>query len=134
MQWTSGENAGFTNGTPWIKINENYIEINAENQVNDSNSIFNFYKKIIGLRKKYEIITEGKYELLLPDSEELYVYIRLYKNSKLLVICNFMSETQEFSLPEHFDSAEIVISNYNKTAYNNTLAPYEAVVLGVNLQ
>ncbi|MDR0958380.1 MAG: alpha-glucosidase [Clostridiales bacterium] len=134
MQWTSGENAGFTNGTPWIKINENYTEINAENQVNDSNSIFNFYKKIIGLRKKYEIITELKYELLLPNSEELYIYKRLYKNSELLVICNFTSETQEFSLPEYFDSTEIVISNYNRAAYSNTLAPYEAVVLGVNLQ
>ena len=89
MQWDDTENAGFTTGTPWIDVNPNYTEINAKEQVEREDSVFNYYKKLISLRKEYEIIVYGDYNLLLPEDEELFVYERNLNGNKLLVVCNF---------------------------------------------
>ena len=132
FQWNDEENAGFTTGTPWIMVNPNYKEINAREQMVRADSVFNYYKKLIRLRRENEIIVYGSYDLLLPDDPELYVYTRTLGDEKLLVICNFYGNTREFELPEGWDPdrMERMIGNYEKrdTARTLELRPYEAVV------
>lgn len=89
MQWNASKNAGFSDGTPWLQVNPNYKTINAETQIKDENSVFSCYKKLIQLRKQYELIVYGKYFLLLPEDTSLFVYTRNHEEKKLLVICNF---------------------------------------------
>ena len=89
FQWDDSENAGFTTGTPWIMVNPNYKEINAKAELADPNSVFYYYQKLIQLRKEKEIIVYGTYDLLLPESKELYAYTRTLGEEKLLVVCNF---------------------------------------------
>lgn len=131
MQWDSSVNAGFTEGTPWIEVNPNYTGINARAALADKDSIFYYYKKLIGLRKEYQIITEGSYELLLPDSEELYVYTRTYGDEKLLTVCNFTGDIQKFEVPGGFEKSRCLIGNYSRDVYKGQieLKPYEAFVL-----
>ena len=132
FQWNDEENAGFTTGTPWIMVNPNYKEINAREQMVRADSVFNYYKKLIRMRKENEIIVYGSYDLLLPDDPELYVYTRTLGDEKLLVICNFYGNTREFELPEGWnpDRMELMIGNYEKrdTARTLEIRPYEAVV------
>ena len=131
MQWNSGKNTGFTEGTPWIMVNPNYKEINAEEQVDRADSVFNYYKKLIELRHKEEVIVYGHYELLMPESEELYVYTRELENEKILVICNFTEKEVKYTLPEEFENGKILISNYDKMSADAEmeLKPYEAMVI-----
>ncbi|MDA0079565.1 alpha,alpha-phosphotrehalase [Brachyspira hyodysenteriae] len=89
MQWNAKENAGFSNAKPWIEVIDNYKDINAENNINDENSIFNHYKKLIKLRKDYKVISEGKTIPILKDDKNVFAFIREYNNEKLLVINNF---------------------------------------------
>ncbi|AIY79391.1 alpha-glucosidase [Clostridium botulinum] len=131
MQWNSSVNAGFTTGTPWIKVNPNYNEINAESQIDDKDSIFNYYKELIKIRKDNEIIVYGNYDLILEDSEEIYAYVRTLNEEQLLVICNFSSNTSEFKLPNNIKSKykKLLIANYDEckeeTLENISLRPYE---------
>ena len=131
MQWDDTEHAGFTEGTPWIPVNPNYIEINAKAETKDSDSVFHYYKKLIALRKQYSIIVYGKYELLLPEDEKLYVYTRTLDEEKLLVVCNFSDQEAAFVVPEEFAEAECMISNMRETYDTEkiTLRPYESFVL-----
>ncbi|MFD6438372.1 alpha-glucosidase [Peribacillus sp. NPDC060186] len=116
VQWNDSRNAGFTTGTPWIGVNSNYPEINAEKAYNDPNSIFHFYKKLIQLRKKHEIIVYGRYELLWPDDEQIFAYTRTLDEEKLLVLCNFKDYEASYSIPEELDamSATLLIGNYEQ--------------------
>ena len=133
MQWDDSENAGFTEGTPWIMVNPNYKEINAKEQLARPDSVFHFYQKLIRLRKEREIIPYGEYELLLPEDPDLYVYTRALGEQKLLVICNFRKEEKAFTLPEGFDprKGEILIGNYPDRELQNTmtLKAYEALAI-----
>lgn len=133
MQWDDSENAGFTEGTPWIMVNPNYKEINAKEQLARPDSVFHFYQKLIRLRKEREIIPYGEYELLLPEDPDLYVYTRALGEHKLLVICNFRKEEKAFTLPEGFDPGmgEILIGNYPDRELQNTmtLEAYEALAI-----
>ncbi|MCH1626142.1 glycoside hydrolase family 13 protein [Ferdinandcohnia quinoae] len=134
MQWDDSENAGFTAGTPWLKVNPNYNEINADRQVNDVNSIFHYYKRLIQLRKENEIVVYGTYDLLLPDHPTIYAYTRTLGAEKLLVILNFSKEASNFELPSecHYQSKELFISNYEvdeaESINRIELKPYEARV------
>lgn len=133
VQWDDSENAGFTTGTPWIKVNPNYKSINAEAQVNDPESIFNYYKKLIQLRKSNDVIVYGDYELLYKDHETLFTYTRTLGEETLLVICSFDSNEVEFKLPENIkcNSSELLISNYEVSRNDLSkvmLKPYEARV------
>jgi Glycosidases len=96
MQWNDSENAGFTSGKPWIKVNPNYKEINAKLQLNDENSIFNYYKKLIKIRKENPIVAYGKYDLILEDNKDIFAYARTLENEKLLIICNFTARKTVF--------------------------------------
>lgn len=133
MQWDDTEYAGFTEGTPWIAVNPNYVRINAQSEVKNPESIFQYYRKLIALRKQYRIIVYGSYQLILPDSEELFVYTRTLQEEKLLVICNFTDKEQKFQLPEEFTGHKLncLISNYDRNEDDAVfgLRPYEAVVL-----
>jgi len=111
MQWNTSPNAGFSKGTPWIMVNPNYTEINAEEQTRRKDSVFAYYQKIIQLRKELDIITLGNYELLLPDDSDLYVYTRSYKQEELLVVCNFSHKERTFKLPQRFIGAKLLLSN-----------------------
>ncbi|MDE5412730.1 glycoside hydrolase family 13 protein [Alkalihalobacterium chitinilyticum] len=134
VQWNSSENAGFTTGTPWIKVNPNYREINAEKVVADSNSIYHYYRKLIQLRKQHEIIVYGDYDILHEDHPQVFAYTRTLGNEKLVVVCNFYGEDTTFELPEDLSSKHntLLISNYNveesEAISQIALRPYEARV------
>ena len=133
MQWDDSENGGFTTGTPWIAVNPNYKEINAKEQMAREDSVFHYYQKLIALRKQYDIIVHGDYELLLPDSEEIYSYIRTYKEQTLLVICNFTDKKVTYELIKQLKdrNGEMLICNYDRNKIQNVmeLAPYECMVV-----
>ena len=133
VQWDDSPQAGFTTGTPWIAVNPNYKEINAKAETADPDSVFHYYKKLIALRKEHPIMVYGKYELFLPDSEELFVYTRTLEQEKLLVVCSFCDHETNFTIPDEFVGASCLISN-TKNAYDKdeiTLHPYEAFVLHI---
>ncbi len=133
FQWDDSENAGFSTGTPWIMVNPNYKEINAKAEVEDPNSVFHYYKKLLALRKKYPVIVYGTYDLLLPESDDLYVYTRTLEQEKLLVVCSFADHEVTYTLPEEFVGASCMIANAENT-YDQaeiTVKPYEAFVLHV---
>ncbi|MEW4285607.1 glycoside hydrolase family 13 protein [Priestia koreensis] len=134
IQWDDSENAGFTTGTPWLAVNENYQYINAKQAVLDENSIYHYYRELIQLRKQHDIIVYGSYELLLPDDEELYVYTRTLGDEKLLVLLNFTGDEKTFMLPSgiSYSKKEVLISNYpvdvDASIEQLGLKPYEARV------
>jgi len=130
MHWNNGPNAGFSTGTPWIMVNPNFKQVNAEEQTNRSDSVFAYYQKLIQLRKHFDIITFGTYELLLPDDPDLYVYTRKYNNEELLVICNFSHKGRSCSPPERFIGAKQLISNEKNPDCKSplVLGPFGAIV------
>ena len=129
MQWDDSKNAGFTTGTPWIDVNPNYTKINAKEQMARENSVFNYYKKLIALRKEYEIIVYGDYNLLLPEDEDLFVYERSLDGKKLLVACNFSENEREFDF-DTVKNGKILTNNYEEfNLINKKLRPFETVVV-----
>ena len=131
VQWDDSLHAGFTTGTPWIAVNPNYTEINAKAETADPDSVFHYYKKLIALRKAYPVVVYGKYETMMEDSEELYVYTRAFEKESLLVVCSFCDHDTNFTLPAEFAGASCLICNV-ENEYGNpkmTLKPYEAFVL-----
>ncbi len=131
VQWDDSPQAGFTAGTPWIAVNPNYTTINAKAETADFNSVFHYYKKLIALRKENPIMVYGKYEALMEDNEQLFVYTRTMDNEKLLVVCSFCDHETKFTIPAEFVGTSCLISNienvYDKAEM--TLRPYEAFVL-----
>ena len=126
MQWSKEKNAGFTKDEPWIKVNPNYESINAEEQLGDKNSIFNYYKKLIKLRKSYDVFVDGKYELLFKEDRNIFAYTRTSTDTTLLVICNFYGDTIGLEIPvEYRRHKELLISNYTENN-EDKLLPYEA--------
>ncbi|WP_336781743.1 alpha-glucosidase [Paenibacillus illinoisensis] len=127
MQWDSSDNAGFTSGEPWIKVNPNYIDIHAQDNLNNPESIFHYYRKLIQLRKDHEVIVYGDYELVFPDDPEVFAYTRKLNGTKVLVVCNFQGNTIELPLQEHLsETNQLLISNYAGELPLDELRPYEA--------
>ena len=131
MQWDDSEQAGFTDGESWIKVNPNYKEINAAQQLKDPNSIFHYYQKLISLRKEKDIIVYGEFEPLYRDDEQIFAYTRKLDQEKLLTVCNFSDKNAEMEIPEEFKGAECLITNLDRTVFEGkiVLKPYEAFVL-----
>lgn len=133
MQWDRTPNAGFTTGTPWIAVNPNYVVINAKDEVDNPSSVFHYYKKLIRLRKEYEIIVYGRFDMMLPDSTTIFAYTRTLEKEKLLVLCNFSEEEQHIDIPKEFQGSgnQILISNYGREIVGkmNVLRPYEAIAI-----
>lgn len=135
VQWDDSEHAGFTTGTPWISEANNYKEINAKAALQDKNSIFYHYQKLNHLRKEFDIIVHGSYQLILANHDAIFAYIREYKDEKLLVINNFYSKETLFTLPKEYNfseySSRILLSNYQDSSnefQEILLRPYESVV------
>ena len=135
MQWDDSENAGFTTGTPWLAVNKNYDKINAKQCLQDENSIFNHYKKLIDIRKNNDTIIYGDYKLLCEDDENIFAYVRELNGDKILVVCNFYDKDVEFKFDGDFNYSKVLLSNYNdssKMIEKLKLRPYEAVMYRFN--
>lgn len=126
MQWDDSANAGFTTGTPWIKVNDNYDKINAKSQVDDPDSIFSCYKKLVQLRKDYSVFVDGKFTLLLEDDENIFAYSRKNEEKTMIVVCNFFDKEIPMPLAKECEGMEVLISNYKDTSDMSVLRPYEA--------
>ena len=127
MQWTAGENAGFTTGTPWMPVNPNHTRINAEAAMADPDSVFHYYQKLIALRKTIPEFRDGTFTLLCPEDEQVFAYTRDTAYGHLLVVCNFSGQETAFDMPEEFRNAEVLIANYQ--GESEMLRPYEAKIL-----
>ena len=130
MQWSDAPNAGFTSGRPWFVVNGNYKDINVESQLDDPNSILNFYRDALQFRRDNPVVIYGDYLEHLPKSRELYVYERNLAGKKLLVICSYSEKCVRFDAPEGItlDEAKQVFGNYdNNFVISNgfTTRPYE---------
>ena len=127
MQWDDSANAGFTTGTPWISVNKNYTQINAKAALEDKDSVFYYYQKLIRLRHQYEVIVEGVFHGLLEDNDDIYAYERTLGNEKLVVACNFTNKEVPCKLFEE-NKGEELITNY-KNHVEGILQPYETRVI-----
>lgn len=125
MQWNDGENAGFTDGEPWIPVNPNCREINAAAQMADEDSVWKCYQKLIRLRKEYAVFAEGEFRLLLEEDENIFAYTRTDAWSQLLVVCNFYGSTVEVDLEELESAGELLVGNYKDQGQRRVLRPYE---------
>lgn len=130
VQWSAEENAGFTTGTPWFPVNENYIEVNVAAQEADPNSLLHFYRELIAFRKANPVALYGDYHEYLKNDRQFYVYERNYLNRKLLVICFFATDQRRFEAPVgiSLEKGRLVLSNYelNQIVANGfTARPYE---------
>ncbi|MGX7194481.1 glycoside hydrolase family 13 protein [Enterococcus moraviensis] len=133
MQWDNSENAGFTTGTPWLAVNENYDKINVEQALADNDSIFYTYQKLIDLRKNYPLIIWGSFELLEETATDIFAYYRHYQGATWLVVCNFSDQEQVFSLEKTV--TETILSNTEKhysQLVDTILEPYEAFVVAIS--
>lgn len=120
MQWDGTRNAGFTTGTPWIKVDERYPQINVQAQLEDPNSIYHHYRKLIHLRKTVQVLTDGSYQRLDEAHPQVYAYQRSNEEETLIVISNFSEQDTQFRIPDSFysrlknqalDAAELLIGN-----------------------
>ncbi len=132
VHWDDSENAGFTTGTPWIKVNPNYKEVNVKQALANKDSIFYYYKRLIELRKEHEVIVYGRFKEYYKESEQIYCYGRELDGKRLLVVLNFKKEEVDFEIPLELREThkEILISNYSdvKMGDSFTLRPFEAIV------
>ncbi|KIL46604.1 trehalose-6-phosphate hydrolase [Jeotgalibacillus alimentarius] len=138
VQWDDTEHAGFTSGTPWIPVAKNFKEHNAKTALEDRDSVFYHYQKLVQLRKDHDILTDGNYELLLADHPAIFAYTRSTENETLLVVNNYYAKETVFEMPESlaeklegFTRPDVLIQNYsdvNGDAAHYTLRPYESIV------
>lgn len=135
MQWNSTKNAGFTDGKPWKKVNENHTTINVEAQNKDPKSILNHFRKMVILRKENDVLVYGGYQILQQEHSEIYAYTRALNENKLLILLNFSDEKSRIELKEANSINNILINNYDE--FDNlkgdiTLKPYQAVICKIN--
>ncbi|MEP6616583.1 MAG: alpha-glucosidase [Ginsengibacter sp.] len=134
FQWNTNNNAGFTSGTPWIKVNPNYKSINAHAEEKDPNSVLNYFKKVVQLRKQNSTLVYGKYMLLEKDNPNVYAYTRQGNGKKILVLLNFTTKTVQSNPGIPFRKSKLLLSNYGNERLKNkgttvALKPYEALVV-----
>lgn len=140
MQWDETDEAGFTTGVPWMPVNPNYKRINAAAQIGDEDSVYNYYRKLISLRKEYPIIVNGDFELVGENNADVFAYLRHWKDQILWVVCNFTDRMQKIVSPSsnhaEYRKWDVICDNYSPSGYpfekgQIELRPYEAVaVLG----
>ena len=132
MQWDNTANAGFTTGEPWIGVNSNYTSVNAEDQLKDEDSIFHYYKKLVALRKEYDIIAYGDIKPVDAKHPSVFAYERNYNTENLIVICNFYGEELTWKCDRDLDGYTVLSSNYKEQNVNGakvSLRPYETMIL-----
>lgn len=134
MQWANEEQAGFTEGEPWIDVNPNHTEVNVERAIRQRDSVFYHYRELIELRNDHPTFVYGDYELLLDDHEEIYAFLRTLEEERFLVVLNFFEREPAFDLPTRieYEGRELLISNYPadvcQSVEQRDLHPYEASV------
>lgn len=133
MQWTDGDNAGFSTAEPWMKVNPNFKEINVKDSEAREDSLLNFYRKAIYYRKGKDVVISGDFSLVLPKHKDVFAYVREFKGQRLLVIANFKNKRVKFKLPNDFafESSKLALANYKdaQDLQNNLLLrEYEALV------
>jgi len=133
MQWSDDHEAGFTTGTPWMKVNPNYKDINVKKQLEDEHSILSFYKRMIQLKKNNDVFTYGKYELLLEEDPQIYVYTRESENDKVVVLSNLTGEAATFAIDGlELKYDQLLLANYVMDSHDNmngfTIKPFETRV------
>lgn len=134
FQWDATANAGFTTGTPWLKVNPNYKNINVAAEVGDENSCLSYFKKAVQLRKKNKVLVYGKYQLLDKANEKVYAYTRGEGADKMLVILNFSKDKLNWDLPAGLTiDGEPLLNNYKTFVATGSveLEPYQAIVVKV---
>lgn len=135
FQWDKSKHAGFSQSAPWIKVNSNYVEVNVANQQDDPLSELNYFRQMIKLRKQHLTLIYGRYELLLPDHEKIYAYLRELDEERLLVLLNFSDETSSFQSDkvDNLKQADVLINNYKNyhCDINEVVAlqPYQSIIL-----
>ncbi|NOH29126.1 glycoside hydrolase family 13 protein [Vibrio mediterranei] len=135
VQWDTKDHAGFTTGTPWLPVNENYVEINAEQAVNDEDSIYHHYRQLIQLRQGEEygdVVVYGNHTLLDPQDSEVYAYIRSSGEKSLLIIANFTDSTLERTY--QYGVKQVVLNNYDdapSSLHELVLKPYQAMIIDI---
>ena len=127
LQWDNSRFAGFSNTKPWLDVNENYNKINVELQQDNSDSILNYYREIIRIRKNYSTLIYGDFLDLEPSNEKLYIYKRWDKQKTFVIVLNFSDDMAQWDI-QNFDSMRLVISNYKKSVYTKSVDPWEARV------
>ena len=131
VQWSDAPNAGFTTAAePWFYVNQNYTEINVAAQEGDPDSVLNFYRRALALRKGSETLLHGDYREYFPHSRRIYMYARAWKGEHILVVCSFWHSPVRYRLPEGFApaAAELLLGNYAADVRPGALRPYEAQV------
>jgi len=134
MQWSNTKNAGFSNGDPWIEVNSNYPQINVEDALNDNESIYHFYQKLLKLRNESKIAIDGKFDLVSPDDSDVFAYTRILGDKMILIVGSFSDKKIKFDIPQNLldNSYHKVLSNYDNSPeeLSNTiyLRPYEGIV------
>lgn len=133
MQWSKEQNGGFTKGIPWIRVNENYKDINVDEALRDKDSVFYHYKALINLRKENDVIIYGTYNCIDINHKAIYSYVRELNGIKFLVVANFYDKIEKFILPQniHYDKCQLILSNYkdsNNIPNEIVLRPYEALI------
>ena len=126
MHWDDSANAGFTTGTPWMKVNPNYTEINAASQVGNADSVFTYYKTLVSLRKQYPVFVDGKFEMLVPKHPQVFAYTRTTEDTELLVVCNFFGEEIDCPVEKDWDNYQLLLTNDKENTDPSVLKPYEA--------
>ncbi len=131
MQWNNGENAGFTSGTPWIEVIKNYKDINAESQIDDENSVFAYYKKLVKLRKDEDAISYGDFQSMAENHKEIFAYKRQYNGETIIVVNNFYGKEILWDTEIDLSGYKCILSNYNDSKVDRVLKlrPYESIVL-----
>lgn len=128
FQWDASANAGFTTGTPWIKVNTNYTTINVAAEEKDANSCLNYFRKLIQLRKNNPVLVYGTYTLLDKNNPAVYAYTRELDGKKFLILLNFTSKVATVNTGIDISKAKLLINNYSAASANGLLKPYEAAV------
>jgi oligo-1,6-glucosidase len=128
FQWDSSANAGFSTGTPWIKVNPDYTMINAAAQEKEASSCLNYFRKMVKLRKDNPVLVYGKYELLDKGNPNVYAYTRELNRKKLLILLNFTSKLSSINIGIDLSKAKVLIDNYADGSANGQLKPYETVI------
>jgi oligo-1,6-glucosidase len=128
FQWNSNTNAGFTNGTPWIKVNPNYTQVNVEAEEKQKDSVLSYFKTLIKLRKSSDVLIFGKYTLLDQNNPKVYAYTRELNGKKMLILLNFTAQEADYKVDLDLSRAKKVLGNYS-TPFAAKLKSYEAVIL-----
>lgn len=129
MQWDSSPHAGFSTHEPWLKVNPNFEMINVANQLHDPQSVLNFYRQMIHLRKREKALIYGRYDLLLADHEQIYAYSRIYGDERFLVLCNMSGKAASWDKAAlALEGAQCVLANFAEWEEDYRLRAWEARV------